>query len=116
MVSFVVTFFSTYGGIAFYHFREQGIQIKNLDMRCGDITVNLSENLFAKTKLRSDDFTEAVPSGGSRHDIASGKLSQNNKLSSMLKKQIILFPDKVCDLFFPCQVLYCSLQILHDLK
>ncbi|PKU72499.1 hypothetical protein MA16_Dca014542 [Dendrobium catenatum] len=77
------------------HDKEQGIQIKNLDMRCGDITVNLSENLFAKTKLRSDDFTEAVPSGGSRHDIASGKLSQNNKLSSMLKKQIIFFPDKV---------------------
>lgn len=77
------------------HDKEQGIQIKNLDMRCGDITVNLSESLFVKTKLRSDAFAETVASGGSGHDLPSAKLSQNDKLLSMFKKQIILFPDKV---------------------
>ncbi|XP_020590831.1 protein SABRE isoform X2 [Phalaenopsis equestris] len=64
-------------------------------MRCGDTTIKLCESLFVKTKLRSDAFAETGSSRSSGNDLESAKLSQNNNLSSMLKKQIILFPDKV---------------------
>ncbi|KAK8943364.1 hypothetical protein KSP40_PGU018540 [Platanthera guangdongensis] len=77
------------------HDKEHGIQIKNLDIRCGDITTSLTESLFAKAKLKSEVSTETVSSERTRHDLPAARISQKDKLSSIVKKQITLFPDKV---------------------
>ncbi|PKA58310.1 hypothetical protein AXF42_Ash013035 [Apostasia shenzhenica] len=76
------------------HDKDQGIRIKNLDMTCGDITLNLTESLFVKTKIKSEVPADSVDSGGAGYGLPAAKISQNDTLSR-LKKQITFFPDKV---------------------
>ncbi|KAG0455571.1 hypothetical protein HPP92_024863 [Vanilla planifolia] len=77
------------------HDKEQGLRIKTFDMTCGDITVKLNESLFVKRKLKSEVLADSVSSGVAGHDRPASRISESSKLSSTLKKQIILFPDKV---------------------
>lgn len=75
------------------HDMDQGIKIKNLDLASGDITINLTENLFCGTKKKPEVSSGADDKKGSAMDIATPTKSQDNKLSSVLRKHII--PDKV---------------------
>ncbi|OAY77250.1 Protein SABRE [Ananas comosus] len=76
----------------FDHHREQGTKIKNFDVTCGDVAVNLTENLFTKRKpaaLSGSDGSEDTAL-----DSKSAKKSQGNKVSS-LRNYIIVLPEKV---------------------
>ncbi|XP_017701995.3 protein SABRE-like isoform X2 [Phoenix dactylifera] len=80
----------------FGHHREQGVKINNLDVTCGDIIVNLNENLFIKTKREPDTSTSDDGDEGATLDFMSAKKLQKNKfLPLSIKKHIFLFPEKV---------------------
>ena len=81
--------------------REQGIKIKNLDLTSGDITVNLNENMFLKPKKKPEASVGADIRESSTLDTTAVKKSENNKISSLLRKPVI--PEKVCML--PCGLL-----------
>lgn len=91
--------------------RDQGVKINNLDVTCGDIIVNLNENLFVKTKKEQDPSTCDDGNEGANLDFISAKKSQKNKFSPLsIKKHIFLFPEKVCE--FPEIVLFSSVVML----
>ncbi|XP_020240761.1 protein SABRE-like isoform X2 [Asparagus officinalis] len=75
------------------HDREQGIGIKNLNLTSGDVTINLNENMFIKRKKKSEASVGADIKDSSTLDVTEAKKSENNKISSLLKKPIV--PEKV---------------------
>ena len=76
----------------YFWVREQGIKAKNLDLTSGNITVNLNENMLLKAKKKPE------ASVGSTLVTTAIKKTENNEVSSLLRKPII--PEKVCIL--PC--------------
>lgn len=74
----------------FCFFRKKGIEIKNLDVTSGDITVNLKEDILLKKK------SELSLSTDRRETIAPEQIvaKKSNSVES-LKKKIFMCPEKV---------------------
>ncbi|XP_020258640.1 protein SABRE-like isoform X2 [Asparagus officinalis] len=77
----------------FGHDREQGVKIKNLDFSSGDITINLNENLFLRTKKKSESSVGANIKKSSTLELPAVKKSEDNKISSLMRKSLV--PEKV---------------------
>ncbi|KAH7661259.1 FMP27 C-terminal protein [Dioscorea alata] len=78
----------------FGHDRERGVKIRDLDVKCGDVTLNLNENLFLKNTTKSG--TSDVDTSGGTFDSSVDKRSQKKKLSVLsMKNHILAFPEKV---------------------
>ncbi|KAJ0982380.1 hypothetical protein J5N97_010635 [Dioscorea zingiberensis] len=79
----------------FGHDRERGVKIRNLDVVCGDVTLNLNENLLLKNTTKSGTSSGVDASGGATSD-STDKRSQKEKRSVLsMKKHIFVFPEKV---------------------
>ncbi|KAI4337581.1 hypothetical protein L6164_015978 [Bauhinia variegata] len=80
----------------FGHNREVGIIIKNVDVSCGEVTMNLNEGLFLKSKVSSDP-----PSGSDRgmassaDTVAPKNTAKKQQAFVALSKYSSIFPEKV---------------------
>lgn len=78
--------------------RENGVKIFNLDFVCGDVTVDLNEDLFLNANTKLDIGSDNNAIGGPSLAVTATKKSQENKPSFLsIKKHIFLFPEKVCN-------------------
>ncbi|XP_050158552.1 protein SABRE-like isoform X12 [Malus sylvestris] len=80
----------------FGHDREVGVMIKNVDIACGEITVNLNEELLSKSKSSSQtSFQPDNVLGSSTDSVASKKPHKKQQMIVALSKYTSLFPEKV---------------------
>ncbi|KAM0897907.1 hypothetical protein ACQ4PT_022264 [Festuca glaucescens] len=80
----------------FGHKKERGVKIVNLELKCGDVTANIDERLFYKKhkKPGNDGVSENV--GDAIAGTSSTKQpSKSKSILPALKKQMLVFPDKV---------------------
>lgn len=77
----------------FFLDREVGIVIKNVDISCGEVTVNLNERLLVKRKRSSESPSVSDRSIGSNVDHTSTKPSLTKE--EKLARYSSLFPEKV---------------------
>ncbi|KAL6012637.1 hypothetical protein ACLOJK_003126 [Asimina triloba] len=82
--------------------QEVGVMIKNVDVTSGEVTVNLNEELLAKKK------TDSVE--GAISDSTVSKSEKKQKALQSLKKNILMFPEKI---FLPSSL--SSYLLLLDL-
>ncbi|WOL08896.1 protein SABRE isoform X1 [Canna indica] len=78
----------------FGHDREKGIRIIDLDMLCGDVAVNLNEDLLRKDKNLETIFDTDATEGSALNKKAKTSDSEK-KSSASIKKHIFAFPEKV---------------------
>ncbi|XP_072971943.1 protein SABRE-like isoform X2 [Typha angustifolia] len=77
----------------FGHHREQRVNIKNLDVTCGDFVVNLKDNMFTTKKPAAVSTADGIED---RLDIKPTEKSKGNKFSILsVKKHIAMLPEKV---------------------
>ncbi|XP_070682063.1 protein SABRE-like isoform X1 [Malus domestica] len=80
----------------FGHDREVGVMIKNVDIACGEITVNLNEELLSKSKSSSQtSFQPDNVLGSATDSVASKKPHKKQQMIVALSKYTSLFPEKV---------------------
>ncbi|KAJ7965889.1 Golgi-body localization protein domain isoform 1 [Quillaja saponaria] len=81
----------------FGHDREVGIVIKNVDVSCGEVAVNLNEQLLSKTKRSQNTSLDSDrviwPSVDS---TTAKKLQKKQEAVAALSKYTSMFPEKVC--------------------
>lgn len=83
-------------------------------MICGDVTLNLNENLFLKNTTKSGTSSDVDTSGGATFDSSVDKRSQKKKLSVLsMKNHILAFPEKVC--WLQCEIFFCISNV-HDIS
>nr|XP_028963068.1 protein SABRE-like [Malus domestica] len=76
--------------------REVGVMIKNVDIACGEITVNLNEEMLSKSKSSSQTSSQPDNFLGSATDsVASKKPHKKQQMIVALSKYTSLFPEKV---------------------
>lgn len=82
--------------------REAGIVVRNLDITCGEVRVNVNEDFLLKEKGASD--TSLHPTSGAEQatlsqelnkETESAKKPQGKQLLSALSKYTSMFPEKV---------------------
>lgn len=77
--------------------RERGVKIVNLELKCGDVTVNIDERLFYKKHTKPENNSGSENDGDANPGTSSTKQSSKSKsILPLLKKQMLAFPDKVC--------------------
>ncbi|GMH14036.1 hypothetical protein Nepgr_015877 [Nepenthes gracilis] len=76
----------------FGHDREAGIVVKDVDIACGEVAVNLNEELFGKSKRSSKNVSEMITNLSV--DYGAEKSSQKKGFSSITKFSA-MFPEKV---------------------
>ncbi|KAB2616979.1 hypothetical protein D8674_012848 [Pyrus ussuriensis x Pyrus communis] len=80
----------------FGHDREVGVMIKSVDIACGEITVNLNEEMLSKSKSSSQTSSQPDNVLGSTTDsVASKKPHKKQQMIVALSKYTSLFPEKV---------------------
>ncbi|CAB4267323.1 unnamed protein product [Prunus armeniaca] len=80
----------------FGHDREVGVIIKNVDVACGEISVNLNEELLSKSKSSSHTSSQPDTAIGSTIDsVASKKPHKKQQMIATLSKYTSLCPEKV---------------------
>ncbi|PQQ07718.1 protein SABRE [Prunus yedoensis var. nudiflora] len=80
----------------FGHDREVGVIIKNVDVACGEIAVNLNEELLSKSKSSSHTSSQPDTAIGSTIDsVASKKPHKKQQMIATLSKYTSLCPEKV---------------------
>ncbi|KAF6160647.1 hypothetical protein GIB67_019587 [Kingdonia uniflora] len=78
----------------FGHDREVGVVIRNVDVTSGEVTVNLNDDLFLKSKSSSETFIPEDRSDPSDPG-ANSKLQKKKNAVLSLKKYSSVFPEKV---------------------
>ncbi|KAL6176770.1 hypothetical protein ACLB2K_053403 [Fragaria x ananassa] len=80
----------------FGHDREVGVIFKNLDISCGEVTVNLNEELLSESKSSSKTSSDPDKAIESTIDsIASKKAQKKQQMIATISKCTTLFPEKV---------------------
>ncbi|RZC51991.1 hypothetical protein C5167_020418 [Papaver somniferum] len=80
----------------FGHDREVGVVIRDVDFTCGEVSVNLNEEMFVKNNAPMESFSKEDKVGGDNLDMkAASKLEKKQKALLSLKKYTSLFPEKV---------------------
>ncbi|KAJ7958900.1 Golgi-body localization protein domain isoform 1 [Quillaja saponaria] len=78
----------------FGHDREVGIAIKNVDISCGVVSVNLNEQLLSKKKSSPGTSLDSHRVVGSNIDSMTAKKTQQQALAA-LSNYTSMFPEKV---------------------
>ena len=66
-------------------------------MKCGDVTANIDERLFYKKHANPENNGVSENAGDAIASLSSTKQSSKGKsILPALKKQMLVFPDKVC--------------------
>lgn len=76
--------------------REAGVVVKNLDTTCGEVRINLGEDLLLKEKDQSD--TSPQPSAEvspEKEESAHAKKPRGTNALSAVSKYNSIFPEKV---------------------
>ncbi|KAK9109067.1 hypothetical protein Sjap_017127 [Stephania japonica] len=80
----------------FGHDREVGVIVKTLDVNCGEVALNLNEDLLVKDKTSSESFIyEAAATGANLESGAATKSPKKQNALFSLKKYAVIFPEKV---------------------
>ncbi|KAL7219576.1 hypothetical protein ACSBR2_012602 [Camellia fascicularis] len=80
----------------FGHDREAGVVIKNVDITSGEVTLNLNEELFLKTKGSSDAFSHAAEVVESSVESSPAKKPQKKQATLLsVTKYASIIPEKV---------------------
>ncbi|KAE8666757.1 Protein SABRE [Hibiscus syriacus] len=80
----------------FGHDREAGVAVRNLDINCGDIVVNLNEDLLSKNK-KQDVLVQTDKVAGSTADFVTTRKPQKKQAAILaLTKYTSMFPEKIC--------------------
>ncbi|THG07279.1 hypothetical protein TEA_001869 [Camellia sinensis var. sinensis] len=80
----------------FGHDREAGVVIKNVDITSGEVTLNLNEELFLKTKGSSDAFSHAAEVVESSVESSLAKKPQKKQATLLsVTKYASIIPEKV---------------------
>ncbi|XP_042416673.1 LOW QUALITY PROTEIN: protein SABRE-like [Zingiber officinale] len=77
----------------FGHDREKGIKVSDLDMVCGDVSVNVNEDLF-KRKDKNLELPYDTATEGATSAMIS-EISEKHKSTPSTKRHIFAFPEKV---------------------
>ncbi|XVF64917.1 hypothetical protein PTKIN_Ptkin09bG0204900 [Pterospermum kingtungense] len=81
----------------FGHDREAGVVVRNVDINCGEIVVNLTEELLSKNKKPPVVFSQDDKVIGSTADSEIIKKRQKKQSAiSALTKYTSMFPEKIC--------------------
>ncbi|WRX31391.1 FMP27/BLTP2/Hobbit [Theobroma cacao] len=81
----------------FGHDREAGVVVRNVDINCGEVVVNLNEELLSKNKKSSDVFSETDRVTGLTADSVTKKKPQKKQAAILaLTKYTSVFPEKIC--------------------
>ncbi|XVF39663.1 hypothetical protein PTKIN_Ptkin01aG0051500 [Pterospermum kingtungense] len=77
--------------------REAGIVVRNLDINCGEIIVNLNEELLSKNKKSPDVLSQTEKAKESTVDSATTKKPQKKQPPILaVTKYNSMFPEKIC--------------------
>ncbi|KAF5955463.1 hypothetical protein HYC85_008319 [Camellia sinensis] len=80
----------------FGHDREAGVVIKNVDITSGEVTLNLNEELFLKTKGSSDAFSHAAEVVESSVESSLAKKPQKKQATLLsVTKYASIIPEKL---------------------
>ncbi|XP_022773030.1 protein SABRE isoform X2 [Durio zibethinus] len=80
----------------FGHDREAGIVVRNVDVNCGEIVVNLNEELLSKNKKPPDVFSQTDKVKGSIADSVTTKQPLKKQAAILaLTKYSSMFPEKL---------------------
>ncbi|CAM0875467.1 unnamed protein product [Alopecurus aequalis] len=80
----------------FGHEKERGVKIVNLELKCGDVTANIDERLFYKKDAKPENNGVSENAGDAIGGLSSTEQSSKSKsILPALKKQMLVFPDKV---------------------
>ncbi|XVF36567.1 hypothetical protein REPUB_Repub19eG0068700 [Reevesia pubescens] len=81
----------------FGHDREAGVVVRNVDINCGEIVVNLNEELLSKKKKPPDVFSQTDKVKGSAADSVTTKKPQKKPAAILaFTKYTSMFPEKIC--------------------
>ncbi|KAK8354641.1 hypothetical protein V6Z12_A05G233800 [Gossypium hirsutum] len=98
----------------FGHDREAGVVVRNVDINCGEIVVNLNEELLSKNKKLPDVFTQTDKVTGPTADFVTTKKPQKKQSAILaLAKYTSMFPEKICFNLPKLDVKFMHLQ--HDI-
>ncbi|XP_040950169.1 protein SABRE isoform X3 [Gossypium hirsutum] len=98
----------------FGHDREAGVVVRNVDINCGEIVVNLNEELLSKNKEPPDVFTQTDKVTGPTADYVTTKKPQKKQSAILaLAKYTSMFPEKICFNLPKLDVKFMHLQ--HDI-
>ena len=68
-----------------------------MDIKCGEIVVNLNEELLSKNKKPQVGFSQTDKVKGSTADFVTTKMPQKKQAAILaLTKYTSIFPEKVC--------------------
>ncbi|KAJ1294163.1 hypothetical protein BS78_01G124900 [Paspalum vaginatum] len=80
----------------FGHEKEKGIKIINLELKCGYAIANIDERLFRKKHTISEHNSVSSNTGDAITDTSAIKQTSKRKsILPVLKKQMLVIPDKV---------------------
>ncbi|XVE55625.1 hypothetical protein DITRI_Ditri03aG0173700 [Diplodiscus trichospermus] len=81
----------------FGHDREAGVAVQNVDIKCGEIIVNLNEELLSKNKKPPDVFSLTDRAKGTTADSLTTKNPQKKQAAILaLTQYTSMFPEKIC--------------------
>ncbi|XWS25397.1 hypothetical protein CRYUN_Cryun27aG0064900 [Craigia yunnanensis] len=81
----------------FGHDREAGVVVRNVDINCGEIVVNLNEELLSKNKKPQVGFSQTDEVKGSTADFVTTKKPKKKQAAILaLTKYTSMFPEKIC--------------------
>ncbi|XVE95166.1 hypothetical protein REPUB_Repub02eG0072900 [Reevesia pubescens] len=79
----------------FGHDREAGVVVRNVDINCGEVVVNLNEELLSKKKKPPDVFSQA-DKGLAVDSVTANKPQKKPAAVLALTKYTSMFPEKIC--------------------
>ncbi|CAK9163638.1 unnamed protein product, partial [Ilex paraguariensis] len=80
----------------FGHDRKAGVVVKNVDIKSGEVTLSLNEEMFLKKKSSSDAFSHIDEVLGSTVESDDAKKPHKKQISiSAITKYTSMFPEKV---------------------
>ena len=79
--------------LIYYGYRDAGVTVKNVEVKTGDIIVNLNDKMFLKNKSSSDTSSHADEANIDSTTTKIPKKKQSPDVAIM--KMTSLFPEKV---------------------
>ncbi|KAM6552475.1 hypothetical protein CsatB_013237 [Cannabis sativa] len=81
----------------FGHDREVGVVIKNVDIECGEVTVNLNEEMLSKSKSSSQaSYQSDVAIESTVRSLDTKNVNKKPRAAAALSKYTSVIPEKLC--------------------
>lgn len=94
-----------------------GVNVKNVDISLGEISVNLNEDLISKKKKSSDTHVDEPVQAATESEIIAKKQQKKEATLAAITKHTPFFPEKVSDCFLPVFLKFNRVMlsmVIHD--